>query len=261
MSPHGINSLVGDLVQMAQAMELLPKVQEELASAQAKEQSLQRTIDNMAADLEQSRNYAASLEQKVRSLEVERDDASFRVLESEDLVHECLSSIDTMQSTLGKLKLKLDPPKPEPVKESEPAKFDDGGPYNEPQQGQSVMDPTQDQNQNVAGTTTTKIAQTGESSNLSDTIHSLEDTTSGQSESSPTNVATATASPAMDVSKTQESVTNLDAPSAEPAHGPYSGKRYHDHPVYVSYWDWIDGGGTADSYNWRPTPPIASGSY
>ncbi len=35
---------------------------------------------------------------------------------------------------------------------------------------------------------------------------------------------------------------------------PYEGKRYYDHPVYMTLAAWQDGGGTEDDYNWRPAP-------
>jgi len=36
---------------------------------------------------------------------------------------------------------------------------------------------------------------------------------------------------------------------------PYAGKAYHDHPLFVSYHAWLDGGGTDYGYNWRPNAP------
>ena len=37
-----------------------------------------------------------------------------------------------------------------------------------------------------------------------------------------------------------------------PSKGPYSGKRYWEHPLYVHRTDWYAGGGTPETYDWRP---------
>lgn len=84
MTGHQINSLVGDLVAMAQAMERLPQVEAELATAKQHIDAFMLEKIQHSADLSQSRDYAASLEAKVHDLEVARDDAELRFLEADE---------------------------------------------------------------------------------------------------------------------------------------------------------------------------------
>jgi CTP:molybdopterin cytidylyltransferase MocA len=41
---------------------------------------------------------------------------------------------------------------------------------------------------------------------------------------------------------------------ANPPKGPYSGIKYYDHPTYVPYSQWIEGGGNDEDYHWCPNP-------
>ena len=70
----------------------------------------------------------------------------------------------------------------------------------------------------------------------------------GQSASDPTSAHTPDSSPT-----TQEcngTVQTVERSSTDPQ--PYAGLRYHDYPSYVSYSNWIAGGGTDADYHWRP---------
>ena len=58
---------------------------------------------------------------------------------------------------------------------------------------------------------------------------------------------------------TSEPQSGSGSPSADPGPAigasmshPYAGKAYYDHPVFVPYHAWLDGGGTDYGYNWRP---------
>lgn len=55
-------------------------------------------------------------------------------------------------------------------------------------------------------------------------------------------------------SETQPSPVADPGPAIGSVH-PYAGKAYHDHPVFVSYHAWLDGGGTDYGYNWMPSAP------
>ena len=98
MSPHAVNNFVSDLVLMAQAMERLPQIEADLANAKDQEQILLERIANMNADLEQSRSYAASLEQKVRETEASRDDAELRFLELDERAGKALDWLADIES-------------------------------------------------------------------------------------------------------------------------------------------------------------------
>jgi septal ring factor EnvC (AmiA/AmiB activator) len=113
MSP-AVGNFVHDLVEMAKAMETLPQVEAENARLhQALDQAQQTTQDRELAIISYKQQID-DLQAKVRSLEVERDDASFRVLEAEDTAHSILSQARATQDILAKMIEKLDPPKPQP---------------------------------------------------------------------------------------------------------------------------------------------------
>lgn len=154
MSPH-VGNFVQDLVEMAKAVEQVPILQAELnetvkglENALSHNQGLESNIIGYKAQIE-------DLQAKVRSLEVERDDASFRVLEAEDITASVLNSAKVAQAGLDAIIAKLDPPKPQPEPEVLPrateflqGNVDESG-YHPPQtddpnlpQGESATDPT-----------------------------------------------------------------------------------------------------------------------
>src|SRR6266446_545138 len=119
MSP-AVGNFVQDLVEMAKATETLPIVQHENETLKADLSHAQDTIAARETAILSYKQQIEDLHAKVRSLEVERDDASFRVLEAEDTAHSILTQARNAQATLAEVISKLDPPKPEPVKEPEP---------------------------------------------------------------------------------------------------------------------------------------------
>lgn len=153
MSPH-VGNFVQDLVEMAKAVEQVPILQAELnetvkglENALSHNQGLESNIIGYKAQIE-------DLQAKVRSLEVERDDASFRVLEAEDRENGILLLARNMQNDLAVIMNRLDPPKPQPEPEvlpqaTELSQVNDTSGYhpehiNDPNlpQGESVTDPT-----------------------------------------------------------------------------------------------------------------------
>lgn len=78
----------------------------------------------------------------------------------------------------------------------------------------------------------------------------------GQREGNPistgsTETLTPTTDAPVDISPQTANPMEPVASTAEPA-GPYSGKRYIEVPGFVSRWDWKEGGGTDEGYDWRP---------
>src|SRR6266404_3024609 len=125
MSP-AVGNFVQDLVEMAKATETLPIVQHENETLKADLSHAQDTIAARETAILSYKQQIEDLHAKVRSLEVERDDASFRVLEAEDTAHSILTQARNAQATLAEVISKLDPPKPEPVKEPEPVQAPTG---------------------------------------------------------------------------------------------------------------------------------------
>jgi hypothetical protein len=114
MSPHAANSLVHDLVQMAQAMEQLPVVKEELDQAKHHAELQSTHIQNLEIAILGYKQEIETLHSSIRSLEVSRDDAEFRFLEAEDRTEKALAFVRTVFGNAGALVQALDPPKPEP---------------------------------------------------------------------------------------------------------------------------------------------------
>ncbi len=237
MTGHQINSLVGDLVAMAQAMERLPQVESELASTNTQLEHERRMYESLKTDLEQSRSYAATLEQKVRDAEVAKDAAETMFLEADErtlkLERSFQTALEAMDAT-DKL-IQGFKPQPEPIPEPAPAYsyFDHevATQANEIRcatlpmgEGQSVVDPT----------------VVGQSTDAGISI----DPSQGQSESNP--IPANTSAP-------ESGGLNVAEPS-EP--GPYHNRRYIDTPGWVSREDWLAGGGTNEDYDWRESSHV-----
>src|SRR5258706_9012077 len=166
MSP-AVGNFVQDLVEMAKATETLPIVQHENENLKAYLSRAQDTIAARETAIISYKQQIDDLHAKVRSLEVERDDASFRVLEAEDTAHSILTQARNAQATLAEVIAKLDPPKPEPVKEPEPtpaqaswarAVSDATQPTDAPQ-GKSDTTPTEPSLTQIGGTGTGQSGQ------------------------------------------------------------------------------------------------------
>lgn len=237
MSPN-VGNFVHDLVEMAKAMETLPQVQAQLDDINRQNGVLNNQIEVLKADLEQSRNYAASLEQKVRNTEAERDDAELRFLELDEKAHKVLAHVASIQAAALVVQESLTPPKPQP--EPEPVKQEESQ-----LQGQSEAPPIQSapsqEAQSVGG------ANNGTMENASHETPQPP-ASQGQGEVNPPSAT----SPVDHVSGTGEQPVNagenaITSPEPKPS-GPYTNKYYSDHPVYVSPHDWLAGGGSEDKY-------------
>lgn len=126
----------------------------------------QRLEENILA----YKNTIADLTSKVRSLEVERDDASFRVLETEDKFDKLKAAIRHATGDLDATLMQVDPPKPEPKPVGEvtssaatAAASELSKPY---PQGSSEADPT-------ASTSQLSGSQTADSANSAGTASAL----------------------------------------------------------------------------------------
>lgn len=228
MSPHTVNNFVSDLVLMAQAVEELPKVKEALADREAMYDDLLKRINYVEGDLAQAKDYAASLEQKVRDAEVAKDSAETMFLEADERTSRALDFIKATFGNAGSLIQALEPPKPEPVKvEYEATILPDTN-------DRADIDRAEAQGQSEPGPTAS-VVHPSQSTDAS-TMASVPETTSASTESS--NASWATPSP------------QPDTPPA-PAVQPYAGKNYIDVQGWVSREEWLAGGGTNETYDYR----------
>src|SRR5258705_1759920 len=125
MSP-AVGNFVQDLVEMAKATETLPIVQHENETLKADLNRAQDTIAARETAIISYKQQIDDLQAKVRSLEVERDDASFRVLEAEDKASALLYQAQTVRETAERMINLIQSPKPEPVAEPEPVQAPTG---------------------------------------------------------------------------------------------------------------------------------------
>ena len=120
MTGHQINSLVGDLVAMAQAMERLPQVESEASDLRSQLSQHQSTIQRLELKLMDRSSELDALNQRIRSLEVERDEAQFHALEADDRTSRALDFIKATFGNAGSLIQALEPPVPQPEVKPEP---------------------------------------------------------------------------------------------------------------------------------------------
>ena len=193
----------------------------------SKTTALLNIITEKNSDLDQSRSYAASLEQKVRDAEVAKDAAETMFLEADERALVALGYIKGLQTNVAEAIGVLEPLKPEPEVKAESA---------------------------------SPLSSSQEQSNVFAHVDSGTGTAQGQSEPGPTvsDVHPSPFTPASTTTSVPETTSVSIEPSnepswatptqAEPKPQPYADIRYHDYPKYVSLHDWLDGGGTEQNY-------------
>lgn len=268
MSPHAVNSFVSDLVTMAQAMERLPQIEHELSAANAEVHDWKARYDLLALDLEQSRSYATKLEAAVHDAEVAKDAAETMFLQADDRTMRAVEFIKAQFGAAGSLIQALEPERAKPVAEETVREETlvhpldrQGGWHNEeiitPQVSEVkpiAANPTASETHSFTHETAPVSAETSTSVG-SGHLGSI-DPPQGQSEPDPTAGKETTShrtessgSGVQSETDTISSVPNWAAPAApDTKPQPYAGLSYQDYPRYVSYNDWIDGGGTSDTY-------------
>jgi hypothetical protein len=218
MSPHTVNNFVSDLVDMAKAVEELPRVRLELERANDLLKDRQSYIDAISEDLTQFRSYAASLEQKVRDAEVAKDQAETMFLEADERTSRAMDFIKTSFGSAGALIQALEPVKAMPVEQGESA---------------SPLAPIPNPSQYFSG----GPSDHGES-------HSGESVGVGQAPNS---------SPAQGQSEPNPAPSAADALGAKPYAQRYEGLRWSeanpksDH--FIGFSEWLEGGGTEASWS------------
>lgn len=289
MSPHSVGNFVQDLVEMAKATEMLPVAQERIRELEAE---LARKSDHITAlevRAHQRNMEIDGLHSQIKSAEVARDDAELRFLESEDRCEKALAFIRVTFGNAGALIQALEPEQPKAEPQAQPVevpaqsgeratdptvnslsgselpsatsqdaeKKEDaslrttdnptttGTPNVDSQttiEGQGVADPT------VPVHTESGPAFASSAKTTTQESVSTSNPLSGQSDPPPT-PALASPEPANSTIATSQDGASL--PEQQPD-GPYAGKLYYNHPVYVPRMSWKEGGGTDESYDWRP---------
>jgi len=244
MTGHQINSLVGDLVAMAQAMERLPQCEHELKQAHSDINGYLATIQRLELKLIERANEIDTLNAKARSLEVERDEAQFHTLEADERTSRALDFIKATFGNAGSLIQALEPPTPpQPVTE-------------QPKQAELEPQPQGESDRPLPATNTASAGEAAAASSgpSEDTVHTntqpspapevaaQPDPISAHTDGS--GIGTEPAMPATDQSF-----------SMPPIDKPYAGKTYSaakqaagSHFTWPNKDEWLDGGGTIDNF-------------
>ncbi len=241
MSPN-VGNFVHDLVEMAKAMEELPGVRDDLTKANEYIMTLRETVQSREEAILRYKAEIETLQAKVRTTEAERDDAEIRFLELDEKTHQVMGMLIDFEGKAKGARLILDPPKPEPVPEPEvkPEPVYTGSGFEAQGHESTVIMPE------------TASGQSDENPPINDgspTSQAKDDTSSGQGEADP---IVATVNTGLEVGAQDTIVTSTGNASTGSSSGPYSGLRYYDHPTYVPFSQWIEGGGSEEDYHWRP---------
>lgn len=234
MSPN-VGNFVHDLVEMAKAMEELPKVQDALNDANGRADALAETVAQRELSILGLKAEIETLNHRLNAAEVARDDAEYRFLELDEKAAGAVNLVRAMQATLGQVTEKLDPPKPQPA--SEP-KVEEVQAQPEATTAWPPANPT-----SAPAATTSTGAPTVAAGNVEG-----QQASEGQSEPLP--IATSQASGTSPLgAASSETATMQESASITDPTGPYTNKFYYDIPNYVPLSEWLAGGGTEKNYH------------
>ena len=241
MTTDNMNNFATTLVEMAKAHEQLPALQAEINNLNTQLNTAQDTVQSRELRIIDLNTQIEALNAKLRSVEAERDDASFRELEAEDKVAALTQSLRTVFSSVGET---LKAAQPVEVR-LEPAVVDlpHVSPGEQLSPGQpavvSVSPDPITPSEAGGGTIASTVIDT------SPAVSVIPDPTVDQHAST---IGTTTPSEHMFATE----------PLPDTGHGIYHGKLYYDMPYYISNTSWLYGGGTQANYDWRPNRIVNS---
>jgi hypothetical protein len=112
---QSVQDVLSAITVASEALTREPQLRSQLSSLEAQVSTLSQTVEKRELSILSLKDEISQLESKVRSLEVERDNAQFRTIELEDIIHNSLKAIRTASHRLDEAITDLDPPKPEPT--------------------------------------------------------------------------------------------------------------------------------------------------
>jgi hypothetical protein len=279
MTKEGMH-FVREISAAYEAFEQLPGLQsriEELEAQHIRDGDRVASLELRIMDLKVRED---ELNAKLRSVEAERDDAGFRLLEGEDKTAAAILALRNIQVTLGETlanlvgdgrdmsiqmtrqewtdwsdhctyKAQCEADAKRVADEAEAERL-----YNlaNPPPPEPVFVPFK---ASVPQTTVSIIEYATEDGNVvaTDVVLGVPkpwDQTAGQSEPLPTVSAEPTASDPVS-SPSAKPEESAPSPVSQPNEGKYIGKKYHDWDYYVPLTSWLAGGGTEADYHWRPS--------
>lgn len=253
MTHDRVTDFAASLVEMAKAHEMVPRLQEQIESYERRHVEDGDTIARLQIRIMDLKAAQDELTAKLRSVEVERDDASFRLLEAEDRVATIRDFLRSAQENVRDALAASDPPKAVPAPSPEPPRPTESGEVESLPQS-SVEAPSTGsielRTESGEGPLADATSQPADATPTTESSSVDEDKAQGQSEPGPIaqspSTPSASASSGPVVSEAGASLIEAEV------HGLYFGKRYYDWPKYVAKADWLANGGTEADYEWRP---------
>lgn len=256
MTEHGHN-FIREIAEAYRALEQEPALLHRIKELETAHVHDGERVARLEKRLMERAEEINELNAKLRSVEAERDDAGFRLLEAEDRVdaiRKALGVPTEVANAVAKREAEVrDELTPKPPVEV---------------QAQPVANPTQELSISQGqATSTSALEDVPPSPTVPDGQGSEQSSASIGDAGSQGNVST-TSGPGSGASPEQaqevpaehsptSSTTGQDfgtgfhAVEHEPHHGPYYGLLYEDIPQYVNFTDWLAGGGTEADYHYR----------
>lgn len=222
-----VHDILSAITEASGALQREPQLQSRVVELERSLNTSQTHAQELELRIASYKDEIASLNGKVRSLEVERDDAGFRELEAID-------KLDDLRNMVKAFQANVEVVMPKVVHVAEATSLVEMKEAVKPESLLPLPE-TSTQNQSSLGDRPNVTEVSYQSGKLS-----------GQSESPLSAISTKAQSPAAPL--TAESMESVLQPR------PYEGKTYsqvrdenYDRP-FITYFDWIDGGGTQADY-------------
>ena len=275
-------SFANELANMAIAAQRVPTLETQVAELEGTLKHTSQWNDNLLQE-------NAALKARISSLEVERDDASFRELEAIDRADNAERAMRTVQATVGEALAVLVKPVPttapiasEPSSHSAPSEGASGqmGIGGHGGEGASPLPASTPPEQGEQSPLPMSLQASSPPRDDQGRFASL--LAPSQPHSQPVVAPDLSASPSLSVElykdATQEGREQVGEqsqpsfgngmeptghgssstegvsvpPSPTQSSGPYADKKYYEYPAFVELDTWLAGGGTEHNYHWRP---------
>lgn len=235
MTGENMNDFIGQIANAYRALQAEPKLRDEIDTLNSMVESYAKQVQEREISLLERAKEIDELHSRIRSLEVERDDYGFRALAADDKANALAAVLRSTQATV-EAALKAAEPEPTVI---ETSTVPDGA-------AQAVVS---------SETHSGGIAPSTERSAdlMADWAARQEQ---GQRAADPISAA----SPVMASNPQDGAVIPIVETTAVNTSQPdYSRSLYINHPGWVSREDWLAGGGTTETYDWREGDPLPDG--
>jgi hypothetical protein len=241
MSPN-VGNFVHDLVEMAKAVEVLPKIEAELEDTKHQLNDAQSQVQARELRLIELNKKIEELTAKLQSAEASRDDAEYRFLEIDEKFTKIRSLVGEIQGNADQIATQAAPEQPKEEPKAEETQYQEQDiPIFEPAPSWATVAP-QNEYPTEASTSTPQASEVAPPDPTANSTAG--DGHSPSTADTPTNVQP------IDAASTHNDSFRSDNDHSA-TNKPYLNRRYEDYPRYVEFRDWIAGGGTEYDYHYR----------